>query len=84
MVVLKQLEDQYKADLQSREDAKKEMLRQAELARIREAELQRQLASVGVLQGVTRQWLARRIIADLKNPKKGKKGKADKGGKKKK
>jgi len=85
LVQLKTLEDRYKADLQAREDSRKEAARQAELQRIRAEELARRSDAALIIQCSTRKWLAKQALNNIKNPKKGKKGGGgkDKGKKKK-
>ena len=84
LVQLKTLEDRYKADLQARDDRRKEEVRQAELQRIRAQELARQNDAAVTIQCSTRKWLAKQALNDIKNPKKGKKGGGKDKGKKKK
>jgi hypothetical protein len=84
LVQLKTLEDRYKADLQAREDSRKEAARQAELQRIRAEELARRSDAALIIQCSTRKWLAKQALNDIKNPKKGKKGGGKDKGKKKK
>lgn len=84
LVQLKALEDRYKADLQAREERRKEEVRQAELQRIRAEELGRRSAAALTIQCSTRKWLAKQALNNIKNPKKGKKGGGKDKGKKKK
>ncbi len=84
LVQLKALEDRYKADLQARDDRRKEEARQAELQRIRAEELGRRSVAALTIQCSTRKWLAKQALNDIKNPKKGKKGGGKDKGKKKK
>ncbi len=74
LVQLKTLEDRFKADLQAREDRRKEEVRQAELLRIRAQELTRRSEAALTIQCSTRKWLAKQALINIKNPKKGKKG----------
>ena len=74
LVQLKALEDRYKADVQQREDRRKEEARQAELQRIRAQELGRRSEAALTIQCSTRKWLAKQELNNIKNPKKGKKG----------